>query len=277
MKRPLIVALSGVVMVASLSVANPASAKAEPIDELTPTQTAAAIDRADHDVAIADVRPSGGGDLIATANGSTVEIPADPSDGISLTAGGQNIVIDLPGADESQNATVVGDTVVYENAAPSTDVAVQATTGGGVRQLMTIAGPEAPNSFAFPVDVPDGATLALTEDGGARIVRGTEEIAVIAPAWARDANGASVPSHYTVDGNKLTQHVQFNTGTAFPVTADPLWIAGIVFYIVGTRCGVGAAGAMLIYRLFTERRSMSGYFGNAVIGCLTGGLGIRRY
>ncbi len=50
-----------------------------------------------------------------------------------------------------------------------------------------------------------------------------------------------------------------------------------VALIVGSRCGIGAAGATLLYRLYSEHRSMSGYFTNAVIGCVTNGLGIRRY
>jgi hypothetical protein len=122
-----------------------------------------------------------------------------------------------------------------------------------------------------------GAAVELTADGGAQVVQGSDVLAVIAPAWARDANGTSVPTHYSVSGTTLTQHVAFDDSTAFPVTADPLWLPAIVLYIVGTRCGVGAAGALLLYHLYSERRSMSGYFTNAVIGCLTGGLGIRRY
>ncbi|WP_257131989.1 hypothetical protein [Bacillus toyonensis] len=44
------------------------------------------------------------------------------------------------------------------------------------------------------------------------------------PAWAKDANGNPVSTHYKVEGNKLIQVVDFDENTAFPVIADPGWI-----------------------------------------------------
>ncbi|HHT7068150.1 hypothetical protein [Bacillus thuringiensis] len=44
------------------------------------------------------------------------------------------------------------------------------------------------------------------------------------PAWAKDANGKPVATHYKVDGNKLIQVVEFDKNTAFPVIADPDWV-----------------------------------------------------
>ncbi|XRG78987.1 hypothetical protein V5E38_01290 [Rossellomorea sp. GAMAL-10_SWC] len=47
---------------------------------------------------------------------------------------------------------------------------------------------------------------------------------VFSPAWAKDANGNSVPTKYTVDGNTLIQTVEFNENSVFPIIADPDWI-----------------------------------------------------
>ncbi len=41
------------------------------------------------------------------------------------------------------------------------------------------------------------------------------------PAWAKDANGAPVPTRYEIEGNTLVQVVDFTADTAFPVVADP--------------------------------------------------------
>mgnify|MGYP006329959555 CR=1 FL=1 len=46
-------------------------------------------------------------------------------------------------------------------------------------------------------------------------------IAVIEPAWAKDANGKSVNTSYKVRNNVLVQTVYFNKDSSFPIVADP--------------------------------------------------------
>lgn len=46
-------------------------------------------------------------------------------------------------------------------------------------------------------------------------------IETIDPAWAKDANGNTVPTHYEIRGDELVQIVDFNENSAFPVIADP--------------------------------------------------------
>jgi len=58
------------------------------------------------------------------------------------------------------------------------------------------------------------ATYVDTED---------QAVAVLGKAWAVDANGAQLTTHYEVEGAVVRQVVDVNTGTAFPVTADPWW------------------------------------------------------
>ena len=41
--------------------------------------------------------------------------------------------------------------------------------------------------------------------------------------WAVDANGGLVKTHYEVSGDTVTQVLETNTDTAFPVSADPTW------------------------------------------------------
>lgn len=48
-----------------------------------------------------------------------------------------------------------------------------------------------------------------------------EKLGIIEPAWAEDANGKSVNTHYGIDGNTLTQIVEFDEENTFPVVADP--------------------------------------------------------
>lgn len=68
--------------------------------------------------------------------------------------------------------------------------------------------------FAELAAIPEEKTKAVT----------TEQIvSTISTPWAVDANGMSIPTHYKISGNTLTQVVESSTDTAFPVTADPSW------------------------------------------------------
>ncbi|MFF2296394.1 hypothetical protein [Arthrobacter sp. NPDC058127] len=45
-------------------------------------------------------------------------------------------------------------------------------------------------------------------------------IPFISAPWALDSNGKKLPTSYTVNGSKITQHVNTN-GAAYPIVADP--------------------------------------------------------
>lgn len=67
-------------------------------------------------------------------------------------------------------------------------------------------------------------------------VKAQEKIATISAPWAVDAQGKPVPTHYELQGNKLTQVVDATKDTTFPVTADPAWwwwVASAVSCVVG--------------------------------------------
>ena len=48
-----------------------------------------------------------------------------------------------------------------------------------------------------------------------------EVVAVIGEAWAKDANGKEVKTSYEINGSSLTQVVEFNKNSTFPIVADP--------------------------------------------------------
>ena len=88
---------------------------------------------------------------------------------------------------------------------------------------------------------PDGAVLAFGPDG--------QVVARLAPPWARDADGRSVPTHFELDGLTVVQIVEHRGGGfAYGIVADPWWnpfswdwsrigrtaVSGL------TRCGGGA-------------------------------------
>ncbi|GAB2463066.1 hypothetical protein [Xylanimonas ulmi] len=50
------------------------------------------------------------------------------------------------------------------------------------------------------------------------------QVATIEPAWALDAHGEHVESHYEVTASGVVQVIDTDAHTAFPVTADPNWV-----------------------------------------------------
>lgn len=159
-----------------------------------------------------------------------IEVPATAKGDVELSLGGFSLGIGLPNADESGAGEVLGDgTVVYPSAGESANAVVP--TDGGVQLLSVLESSEASQTYAYDLELPAGYRLETTPDGGAHVVGadGTAGV-VFEPAWAVDAAGRSVPTHYTVQGSTLTQVVEHQglDGVAYPVVADPLPVVVIV-------------------------------------------------
>jgi len=156
----------------------------------------------------------------ATLPGGIVDVPVDPADGVGL---GVSLRIGLPFAEQASDAadTRIPGVVAFDNNNGSTTVPL--IKADGTLQLNTvIENSQAPNRYDYPIDVPDGASLLQTADGTVAIVTADgSPLRVFGDAWAKDANGITVPTHYEVHGNTLSQVIEFNEHTAFPVVADP--------------------------------------------------------
>ncbi|MCK2035771.1 hypothetical protein KZC51_06440 [Microbacterium sp. SSW1-49] len=98
--------------------------------------------------------------------------------------------------------------------------------GGSVTINTVLMNASAPDSFAYPVNVPAGGSVALTESGGVRIADASgTAIGFLETPWAKDATGKDVPTYFEVAGNTVTQNVDLSDPTIqFPVVADPdMW------------------------------------------------------
>lgn len=200
-----------------------------------------------------DIVPADAADTDSVAvvdNGATsIEIPHDSGDGVSVDTPAGAVGIALPG--ENVDALAVDGTVVYEEALPGVHAAVQATADGGVRVLVSIGDPSAPTEYRFPLDLPGGATATVDELGAVHLSTAAgDSLGGFAPAWAKDANGVPLPSRYRIEGDVLVQHVQLSAATAFPVIADPWYNPfswnwhriGRVTLNGLKKCGLGALG-----------------------------------
>ncbi|MFL2001295.1 hypothetical protein [Microbacterium sp. A1-JK] len=148
---------------------------------------------------------------------------------------------------DRQQAPTYGDTAtgatVYTDESHGYVVGIGA--GGTNAGYVVLENDSAPTSHEFAIGT-DGDSLSLLEDGSALVSDSSGAgINLIAAPWARDANGVELPTHYTVEGNVLTQHID-TAGAVFPVVADPTSECGIGWcsiYFNRTETSAIAAGS----------------------------------
>ncbi|WP_030164014.1 hypothetical protein [Spirillospora albida] len=193
----------------------------------------------------------------APAGVSTVEVPRDPNSRISITADSGRLEFGVPAVGSAVPAAA--GTVVYDGIQNGFSTAVQPLGDGGARILVHIDNANSPTTYLFPVALPEGARMDLNEaDGSVRIVRDVtssgespdtseviaeELLGYIAKPWAKDANGRTWPTSYTLEGSALKLHVDLTPVTteegtvspAFPVIADPKVSFGWSIYVRWSR------------------------------------------
>ncbi|PQZ48523.1 hypothetical protein CQ040_20190 [Microbacterium sp. MYb54] len=162
-----------------------------------------------------------------------VEVPADAADGLAFSTDGGDIVIGLPRADAAAPAERLdSDVVAFDNGDSSTTVPL--VRGEDAVQILTvIENASAPTEYVYDFTLPDGASIVAAEDGYYGIVDadGTP-LAMIAPPWAKDANGADLNTRFEIRGSTIIQVVDHGPGTAYPVVADPI-VKGTLIKSIG--------------------------------------------
>lgn len=187
---------------------------------------------------------AGGGGEAQAGESVALHVPSDASQGVGLAAGDFKFTVGLPNADEANAAArTEGGKTVYPSSGESANAVVPVR--GGVQLLSVIESEGAAETYSYPLTLPDGHTLESTPDGGAQVVdeRGTAKV-LFEPAWAKDAAGVSVPTHYEVEGNTLTQVVEHRSASdvSYPVVADPL---PVILIVVTAAAAIVVAAAAL--------------------------------
>jgi len=186
---------------------------------------------------VASVATTADGDVAISAatSSTTITIPTDPSDGITIegtmSTPVTSVSVDLPFAGEANRAKVEAPGIVsFDNGNGSTTVPVVKSDGS--LQISTIInGASAPSEYPYALDVPAGGRLASLDNGAAVVLDDqANPVTYIPTPWAKDSSGVAVPTHFVVAGNTLTQVVDTSSAEiVFPVVADPqfLWYSGL--------------------------------------------------
>lgn len=156
------------------------------------------------------------------AGGTVVEVPLSPDVASTMSLDGIEVAVSLPFGDVAQDGELVDDGVVVVDNGNSSATVPVARQDGGLQILTVIEGPEAPTRYDYRLTLEGGGSAAMREDGAIFLADGEGAFAgVIAPAWAKDANGVVVRTWYEIEGTIITQVVEHDASTAYPVVADP--------------------------------------------------------
>lgn len=153
-----------------------------------------------------------------------VQVPLDPNEDISIASDAGEFEISLPFSEQATSVETDSDGVIaYDNGNDSSTVAV--IHDDGSLQINTIIeNSDSPSSYDYEVSLPVGGAMTVGEDGTVAVTDAAGAlVGGAAPAWAKDAQGNSVPTWYEANGSTLTQHVDLSAVSAYPVVADPWW------------------------------------------------------
>lgn len=154
---------------------------------------------------------------------STTEVPRAADAPVSLSGPNGDLQVSLPFADEASDAITSSGVPEFDNNNGSTTVPI-VRDDGSVQILTVIDNADAPTRYDYEITVSEGGTMEVQEGGVILITdKDGDFVGAVAPAWAKDSNGASLPTRYEITGNVLTQVVEHSAGTAYPVVADP-WL-----------------------------------------------------
>lgn len=213
---------------------------------------------------------------VVDGEGGRVSVPRDPSDSVELTAGTTPVSIGLPEASDASAAVrSASGAITYPSGNGSASTVVPLVDG--VQMLTTIASADAPQSFAYQVDIPQGGSVALNPDGTAVVsdAEGKPLITTSAP-WAVDANGTAVPTHYEVDGTSLIQVIDHATGDfSYPIVADPTYWWGGKEWWSASRVNVSLASVGVAGYIGMTGPAI--IVGSALLLCNQAGRGIWVY
>jgi hypothetical protein len=155
--------------------------------------------------------------------------------GVTVAANDQSLSVRQPAA-VGRAASHPSGLLVSATSQPGTTAAAQAVKGG-VQLFTVLDGREAPSTFRYELTLPDGARLTPTTAGGFRIAIDGIAYGEIAPPWAVDATGRSLPTSYTTTDGVLVQHIDHSEAT-YPIVADPSISFGWNIYVTWSKSEV---------------------------------------
>jgi RHS repeat-associated protein len=156
-----------------------------------------------------------------------VSIPKSLASGVKLDSTGVSLTpVDASGAPLQGVAQLDGGAVIYPGTGTDADTAAK-PTAVGIETYDTLRSVDSPQSLAFKVGMPVGASLVERGDGSGSVavMAAGQALAEIPAATAVDAEGTQVPVSTKLSGHTLDITVNHRAGDyRYPIVVDPTMI-----------------------------------------------------
>ena len=271
-------ALSMAIAGASVAHADSPDQGSDTASSATAQQAYQAVERADRKWtdAAADVpaNASGRDAIKTTQQGVGISVPNDPSSKMTIAGRNGKISVDLPfSGSAAKAASSHSGTVTFDNKNSSSTTPI--ARGDGSTQINTVINDaKAPKRYTYKMKVPQGAKIEQKANS-ILVTKNGKLVAGIAPAWAKDAKGKSVPTHYEVKGDAVTQVVDHSDKFTYPVVADP-WLGADLFETLETN-RKGQYEGQDVYSGMLSAWGMAVYTGSGIPSNIVVGNQIIRY
>lgn len=223
--------MAGIVIATSFAIpANATTAAGTSQSELSAVEIIDAVENATPDT----IDEAGASDPLVTPDGGlsyatgevTVEVPANPEDGLEVDVDGIAISIKLPEADSGSELDIESSGFGSYDHNDGTYTVPVVLPDGELQINTVIANEDAPTSFTYGIELPEGGQMVDAGSGAVAVLDGSgEAVALILPPWALDAEGRVLETRYEINGEELTQVVTHDLSeVAYPVVADPQFV-----------------------------------------------------
>ncbi len=217
--RKLLVPVMTVVLVSTGLIVSPASADSVPLD----AEAVAALETVEqilgNQTAVGAVGQDADSAAIVIEDGVTIDVPVDPSDGISVDSAAGTAAVFTP--TDSSLDDFVTDGAVAVAAGDGYAAVAQPLEDGDFRLAVVLEDASAPKSLSYRVELEPGVQPVQRVDDGYDFVDAAGAVVGgLGAPWAVDAAGNLVPVGYSFNGNTLTRTVYTTDAIVYPVTTN---------------------------------------------------------
>lgn len=217
--RKLFVPAMTAVLVSTGLIVSPASADSVPLDD----EAVAALETVEQilgsQTAVGAVGHDADSAAIVIEDGVTIDVPVDPSDGISVDSAAGIAAVFTP--IDGSLGDFVADGALSVAAGDGYSTVAQPLEDGDLRLAVVLDDASAPTQLSYAVELEAGVQPVQRTDGGYDFVDAAGAVVGgLGAPWAVDAAGNLVPVGYSFNGNTLTRTVYTNDATAYPVTTN---------------------------------------------------------
>jgi hypothetical protein len=217
--RKLLVPVMTVVLVSTAIIASPASAGSASPD----AETVAALETVEQilgdQTAVGAVGHDPDSAAIVIEDGVAIDVPVDPSDGISVDPVSGTEAVFTP--TDVSLGDFVADGALSVAAGDGYATVAQPLEDGDFRLAVVLEDADAPTQLSYDVALDPGVRPVQRLDGGFDFVDANGQmVGGIGAPWAVDAAGSFVPVGYSFSGDILTRTLYTNDATVFPVTTN---------------------------------------------------------